>query len=78
MIDFSRAKIASLFLKKATTEQKNAAISRLSSLLVENADSIIAANDKDIEAAKNAGVSDVMLDRLRLTKTRLDSIASDA
>ena len=65
-------------MKKATTEQKNAAISRLSSLLVENADSIISANDKDIEAAKNAGVADVMLDRLRLTKQRLDSIASDA
>ena len=78
MIDFSVAKKASIALKKATTKEKNEAITSLSAILRANADKIVAANEIDVERARAAGVSDVMIDRLSLSKKRIDSIADDA
>ena len=78
MIDFSVAKSASVALKKATTEEKNKAITSLSALLRANKDKIIEANEKDVEKAKLSGVSDIMIDRLSLNEKRILSIAADA
>ena len=44
----------------------------------ENTDSILAANEKDLENAKENGVKDTMLDRLRLTDARIEGMAKGA
>lgn len=54
---------------------KNDALKNIADALVENADAIIEANNIDIENGKANGLSDAMIDRLRLTKERIDGIA---
>lgn len=56
-------------------EEKNQALKNIAKALVNNADIIIDANNIDIENGKNAGLSDAMLDRLRLTKERINDIS---
>lgn len=68
------AKKASRSLSTAK-EKKNEALKNIANALVENADKIIEANNIDIENGKANGLSDAMIDRLRLTKERIDSIA---
>ncbi len=69
-----RAKKASREAAKLSTEQKNTLLCALSSALQQNADYILAENQKDIDAAAQNGVRDNMIDRLRLTKERLADI----
>lgn len=69
------AKKASRSLSTAK-EKKNEALKNIADALVENADAIIEANNIDIENGKANGLSDAMIDRLRLTKERIDAIAS--
>ncbi|MBE6824965.1 MAG: glutamate-5-semialdehyde dehydrogenase [Ruminococcaceae bacterium] len=68
------AKVASKILSVAKKE-KNEALENIAQALVSNADFIIKANDIDIKNAKDNGLSDAMIDRLSLTKERIDSIA---
>ncbi len=68
------AKDASKILSVAKKE-KNDALKNIAQALIDNADFIIKANDADIQNAKNNGLSDAMIDRLTLTKDRIDSIA---
>ena len=69
------AKKASRTLSVAK-EKKNDALNNIANALVDNADAIIEANNIDIENGKKNGLSDAMIDRLRLTKERIDDIAS--
>ncbi len=69
------AKKASRTLSVAK-EKKNDALKNIADALVKNADAIIEANNIDIENGKKNGLSDAMIDRLRLTKERIDDIAS--
>ncbi len=55
---------------------KNDALKNIADALTKNADAIIEANNIDIENGKKNGLSDAMIDRLRLTKERIDDIAS--
>lgn len=55
---------------------KNDALKNIADALTKNADAIIEANNIDIENGKANGLSDAMIDRLRLTKERIDDIAS--
>ena len=68
------AREASSFLACATIGEKNAALAALAAALNKNAAKIFAANKKDIAAAKKAGISAAMVDRLTLTKERLDKM----
>ena len=65
-------------LAAARTEVKNQALCTFARLLRENTDSILAANEKDLENAKENGVKDTMLDRLRLTDARIEGMAKGA
>ena len=69
------ARAASLELAAAPTELKNAALMRLSELLLENAPSIIEANARDLEKAEKAGLSKPMLERLSLDERKIAAMA---
>ena len=68
------AKAAKTEIATLTTEQKNTALYAMADALVSNETDILAANALDLEAAKGT-VSDVMLDRLLLTSTRISGMA---
>lgn len=68
------AKKASRVLSVAKKE-KNVALKNISKALVSNADYIIEQNNIDIENARTNGLSDAMIDRLRLDLDRIKGIA---
>ena len=70
-----KAKEAEKTLMIATTEQKNKALKYIAQALIENADEIIQANTIDLENGKNNGMSEAMLDRLKLDKDRIKGMA---
>ncbi len=72
-----RAKSASRVLARKTTAEKNALLCALADALEASTDSILAANNSDLEAARKNGTSEALLDRLSLQNNRLDAIASD-
>ena len=65
-----KTKLASL-----NTEEKNNALLKMADALIENTDEILTANKSDLERAKGT-ISDVMLDRLALTKERIEGMAN--
>ena len=69
-----RARAAKAQVSRLTTEEKNAALNAMADALLENQDTILAANALDLEAAK-ATISSVMLDRLQLTPDRIAGMA---
>lgn len=70
-----RAKAASPILALTSTEKKNEALLLMSDALEENADAILEKNALDVENARGR-INDVMIDRLKLTKERISSMAS--
>lgn len=58
-------------------QQKNDFLHQLAIYLNSRSTEILAANQLDIEAAAQAGLSSALLDRLMLNQQRLDSIAAD-
>jgi glutamate-5-semialdehyde dehydrogenase len=62
-------------LRLASAEQRTAALQAMAKAIREDADKILAANAKDIEAAKANGLSGPMLDRLLLDEARLEGMA---
>ncbi|MCD7949507.1 MAG: glutamate-5-semialdehyde dehydrogenase [Erysipelotrichaceae bacterium] len=71
------ASLASRKMMHVTTVQKNQALQAISDALINHIDIIIEANEKDLEAAKNNGMSKAMMDRLLLNKERIEAIAND-
>ncbi|MGW5575427.1 glutamate-5-semialdehyde dehydrogenase [Nocardia thailandica] len=71
-----RARVASRALAQLTTAEKNDALHAAADALLAAADTVLAANEADLAAAAAAGTADSQLDRLRLTKDRIDGIAS--
>jgi glutamate-5-semialdehyde dehydrogenase len=71
-----RARAAGRALATVPTGPKNAALRTAADLLLERASEIHAANDADLEAATAAGMESGPLDRLRLTDTRLEGMAT--
>lgn len=59
----------------AATKEKNAALAAAADALLASKDEILKANELDLEKAKGT-ISDVMLDRLRLTDERLTGMAN--
>ena len=71
---FSQARKACTQLALLSSTQKNALLSCIADVLTEDADIILEANGKDIQNAKQNGLSDAMIERLTLTKARIESI----
>lgn len=69
------AKTASKFLSTAQQAVKNYALNNIAEDLIKNSDYICKENEKDLLKAKDNSISDVMLDRLRLTPERIEGIA---
>ena len=69
-----QAKAAKTALALADTETKNKALLAMADALVAHTGDILAANALDLEAAKGI-ISDVMLDRLALSESRIASMA---
>ena len=57
------------------TDQKNRALSAIAAALREHTDEILAANREDIENGRQTGLSDALLDRLALSRERIEGIA---
>ena len=69
------AKAASHALAGASTEVKDAALSRLAALLEENVDSILAANAADLADERASALAEALRDRLALDRDRVIAMA---
>ena len=69
------ARAASRILSLASADQKESALRTAAESIREAADSIATANDADINRAERSGVSEALLDRLRLNASRIESMA---
>lgn len=70
-----QAKKASRYQAQASTQEKNAALRTMSAALLTHSAEIIAANYLDIEQAQANGIPEPMIDRLLLTKERIQDMA---
>jgi glutamate-5-semialdehyde dehydrogenase len=71
------AKSAARKLAGLSTTAKNAALEAIAVALIDRQDEILAANEQDVERARDAGLADAPLNRLRLTPDKLRGIAAD-
>ncbi len=71
----SAAKNCCADIMTATSEKKNLALKFMAEALLNNADNILLSNQEDMLSAKGV-ISDVMLDRLCLTKERITAMAN--
>ena len=69
-----RARAASRLLAAATTGDKNAALMAIADDLDNNRDILMRENRKDLEAGRQKGLDDALLDRLELTPERIDGM----
>ena len=70
-----RAKAAAVVLRTASTATKNTALTEAARLIRGEKAAILAANAKDIDAAKKAGMSAALQDRLLLNDARVEAMA---
>lgn len=70
-----RAVAAKFLLQKASTEEKNNALTRAAELLKEKQEEILAANALDVARGEQNGMHPGMVDRLRLTSERIAAMA---
>ncbi len=69
-----RARAAARVLAAATTAQKNAALEAMADILDRSREKLAGENRKDLEAGREKGLSDALLDRLELTPARIDTM----
>src|SRR5205085_6304437 len=70
------AKRAARQLAQVDTGTKDAALEAIAASLVERSEEIVAANERDMQLAREAGIGDALLDRLRLDGSRVAAIAA--
>ena len=70
-----RARKAARTLAITPTGRKDAALTAMATALRSNAGDILAANERDMEAAKARGTTGAFLDRLKLDPARVESMA---
>lgn len=70
-----QAKAAEKSIAAASAMVKNKALEKIEAALRFNAEKILEANEADLKAAKENGMSEAMQDRLRLTEQRINGIA---
>ncbi|HHH1307721.1 TPA: glutamate-5-semialdehyde dehydrogenase, partial [Yersinia enterocolitica] len=71
------AKQASWQLAMLSTAKKNQALAVIANLLESESQAILQANEQDMAAARDSGMSEALLDRLLLSPARLAAIAND-
>jgi glutamate-5-semialdehyde dehydrogenase len=71
----SQARTAARKLNSITTEEKNRALLKMADAIEENSRSIIEANEKDMQSAKEQGVAPPLQDRLLLNDKRIKEMA---
>jgi len=69
------ARTAAKKIALAETDQKNAVIYTLANLLREKTAEILEANQKDVAACEEAGKTEALIDRLKLSTKRIEGIA---
>lgn len=67
----SRALRASRELATLPTKTKNAVLASIALLLEQSSDELVAHNEKDLQAGRENGLSDALIDRLKLTPERI-------
>lgn len=70
-----QAKKASRVLAQLSTLEKNRILEAMADALMKDQAGILAANTMDVEAARESGLSEALVDRLRLTPERLSGTA---
>ncbi len=70
-----KAVAAKYELQKLTKEVKNIALQETAAAFIKETDRILAANEKDYEIAKQGGMNEGLLDRLKLTPERIEAMA---
>src|ERR1700686_3398034 len=70
------AKRASRALAQIDTTVKDAALAAIADALGKRVGEILEANELDMQAGRDADISDSLLDRLRLDETRVAAMAS--
>ncbi|MGM0380369.1 MAG: glutamate-5-semialdehyde dehydrogenase [bacterium] len=70
----SRAKEASRGLASVSTEDKNLALKAIAENLDNHREEIKKANQKDLKTGRDSGLSEALLDRLKLTEARIDGM----
>jgi glutamate-5-semialdehyde dehydrogenase len=71
----ARARSASRLLARASTAAKDRALEAAAEALVQREKAILAANAKDVKAARSAGRDDAFVDRLQLTAKAVEAMA---
>jgi glutamate-5-semialdehyde dehydrogenase len=71
----ARARGAAAALQTADAETRTRAIACMAQALSDSAEAVLEANARDLERARRSGLSDAMLDRLRLDPARLEAIS---
>lgn len=71
-----KAKAAARILRNASDKQKSAALRHMAERLLAQKDSLIAANQKDLQAAKEKNLAPALVDRLTLNETTIQSMAA--
>ncbi len=69
------AKQSSRVLAKAASGEKNKALNMIADKLIERQDEILKINEEDMEKGRNNDLSRALLDRLKLTEARIESMA---
>ena len=79
MIDLTeiglKAKKASKEMAKMSTDKKNELLTLAANALLKNTDCILTENEKDLNSAKENNLSNVIIERLTLTKERIEGMA---
>ncbi|MGH1562375.1 glutamate-5-semialdehyde dehydrogenase [Mumia sp. DW29H23] len=70
-----RARAAALDLRAVPRARKDAALHAMADALVAHADAIVDANSRDVAAARESGVGEHIVDRLRLDAARIEAMA---
>ena len=69
------ARRAARFLMTASTDEKNRALFEMAKGLLAEWEQILAANEQDLAAAREAGMGEALLDRLALNRERIEGMA---
>ncbi|MQF99085.1 MAG: glutamate-5-semialdehyde dehydrogenase [SAR202 cluster bacterium] len=77
MVKGSNARLASKELAKLSSDIKNEALLKIANNLESNCEDIIQVNAKDIDAGKEKGLTEALLDRLLLNQDRVIGMAND-
>ena len=70
-----RARVAARAMARAETAAKDAALAAIAAEIERGRDALVAANKKDLDAGKSAGLDAAMLDRLELNAARIQAMA---